>query len=119
MLAPQVRLLCPEQRGASRYFSLGYMARASQPKKKRRKSKKTKETVIADPAEASAPPLVAVVAPRLVHPPQHRMHIDYAHSITLGRNKELYYLIIVIDSIDFTWAQPSLNRSELEDLILI
>jgi hypothetical protein len=60
---------------------------------------------------------VAVVAPRLVHPPQHRMHIDYAHSITLGRNKELYYLIIVIDSFDFTWAQPSPNCSEPEDLI--
>jgi hypothetical protein len=45
------------------------------------------------------------------------MHIDSAHSITLGRNKELYYLIIVIDSIDFTWAQPSPNHSEPEDLI--
>jgi hypothetical protein len=53
----------------------------------------------------------------LVHPPQHRMHIDYAHSITLGRNKELYYLIIVIDSIDFKWAQPSPNRSKPEYLI--
>jgi hypothetical protein len=93
------------------------LARASQPKKKRRKSKKAKGTVIAAPDEASAPPLVADVAPRLVHSPQHRMHIDYAHSITLGRNKELYYLIIVIDSIDFTWAQPSPNRSEPEDLI--
>ena len=92
------------------------MARASQPKKNRRKSKKAKGTVIAAPAEASDPPVVAV-APRLVHPPQHRMHIDYAHSITLGRNKELYYLMIVIDSIDFTWAQPSPNRSEPEDLI--
>jgi hypothetical protein len=45
------------------------------------------------------------------------MHIDYAHSITLGRNQELYYLMIVIDSIDFTWAQPSPKRSEPEDLI--
>jgi hypothetical protein len=45
------------------------------------------------------------------------MHIDYAHSIILGRNKEIYYLIIVIDNIDFTWAQPSPNRSESEDLI--
>ena len=26
-------------------------------------------------------------------------------------------MIIVIDSIDFTWAQPSPNRSEPEDLI--
>jgi hypothetical protein len=32
------------------------------------------------------------------------MHIDHAHSITIGRNKEQYYLMIVIDSIDFTWA---------------
>jgi len=39
------------------------------------------------------------------------------HSIILGRNREFYYLIIVIDSIDFTWAQPSPNRSEPEDLI--
>jgi hypothetical protein len=93
------------------------LARASQPKKKRRKSKKAKGTVIAAPAPAAAPPLVAVQAPRLVHPPQHRMHIDYAHSITLGRNKEVYYLMIVIDSIDFTWAQPSPTRSEPEDLI--
>jgi hypothetical protein len=45
------------------------------------------------------------------------MRNDYAHSITLGRIKELYYLIIVIDSIDFTSAQPSPNRSEPEDLI--
>jgi hypothetical protein len=80
-------------------------------------SKKAKGTVIAAPAEASAPPLVADVALRLVHPPQHRMHIDYAPSITLGRNKEIYYLIIVIDNIDFTWAQPSPSRSEPEDLI--
>jgi hypothetical protein len=84
------------------------LARASQPKKKRRKSKKAKGTVIAASAEASAPPLLAVVAPRLVHYPQHRMHVDYAHSITLGRNKELYYLIIVSSSGfgDFQWKSP-------------
>jgi hypothetical protein len=52
------------------------LARGSQPKKKRRKSKKAKGTIIAAPAEASAPPLVAVVAPRLVHPPQHRIMIS-------------------------------------------
>ena len=92
----------------------------SEPKKKRRKSKKikkAKEPVIAAPALDAAPLLAAGVAPRLVHPPQHRMHIDYAHSITLGRNKEQYYLMIVIDSIDFTWAQSSPNRSEPENVI--
>ena len=96
------------------------LARASEPKKKRRKSKKikkAKEPVIAAPALDAAPLLAAGVAPRFVHPPQHRMHIDYAHSITLGRNKEQYYLMIVIDSIDFTWAQSSPNRSEPENLI--
>ena len=61
---------------------------ASKPKKKRRKSKKAKEPVITAPALDAAPLLAAGVAPCLVHPPQHRMHIDYAHSITLGRNKE-------------------------------
>ena len=73
--------------------------------------------VIAAPALDAAPPLAAGVTPCLAHPPQHRIHIDYAHSITLGRNKEQYYLMIVIDSIDFTWAQSSPNRSEPEDLI--
>jgi hypothetical protein len=61
------------------------LARASQPKKKkRRKSKKAKGAVIAAPAEATAPDMAAVPPPRLVHPPQHRMHIDHAHSINLG-----------------------------------
>ena len=119
MLAPQVPVLRAPSEAVlpdiSRHATC--LARASQPKKNRRKSKKAKGTVIAAPAPAAAPPLVALEAPRLVHPPQHRMHIDYAHSITLGRNKELYYLMIVIDSIDFTWAQPSPNRSEPEDLI--
>jgi hypothetical protein len=100
MLAPQVRLLCPERRGASRYLPSGYMLGPCESAKEQEEEvQEGQRTVIAAPAEASAPPLVAVVALRLVHPPQHRMHIDYAHSIT---NKELYYLIIVIDSIDFT-----------------
>ena len=41
-------------------------------------------------------------APLLMHLPEHRMHIDFTNSITLGRMKEHYYLIIVVDSIDFT-----------------
>ena len=52
------------------------LARVSQPKKKRRKSKKDKRTVITDPAPSDTPPLVLVEAPRLVHPPQYQMHID-------------------------------------------
>mgnify|MGYP003316596728 FL=1 len=55
--------------------------------------------------------------PRLVHAPKHRMHIDWANSIILSRSKERYYLIMVIDSIDFTWAQPSTSRMEPEDLL--
>jgi len=41
---------------------------ASKPKKKRRKSKKAKEPLIAAPALDAAPPLAAGVAPRLIHP---------------------------------------------------
>ena len=79
------------------------LARASQPKKeKRRKSTKAKGAVIAAPTETAASDMAAVAPPRLVHPPQHRMHIDYAHSIMHGHNKELYYSMIVINSIDFT-----------------
>ena len=59
----------------------------------------------------------ATGAPRLIQAPKHRMHIDFANSITLGRMKERYYLIIVVDSIDFTWAQTSTTRSEPEDLL--
>ena len=55
--------------------------------------------------------------PRLVHPPRNRLHIDFANSITIGRSKERYYLILVINGINFTWAQPSASRSEPEDLI--
>jgi hypothetical protein len=85
MLAPQVPLLCPERRGASRYLSSGYiLARASLPQKKRRKSKKAKGTVLAAPSPAAAPPLMAVVAPRLVHPPQHRVQIRSQYHSWLG-----------------------------------
>ena len=46
-----------------------------------------------------------------------RVHIDFANSITMGRNKEHYYLIFVVDSIDFTWATPCVNRSDPEDVL--
>ena len=87
------------------------LARASKPKKKRRKPKKAKEPVIAAPALDAAPLLVAGVAPRLVHPPQHRMHIDYAHSITLGRNKEQYHLMIVRWPAESHRARPHVFRA--------
>jgi hypothetical protein len=31
-----------------------------------------------------------------------RLHIDFANSITIGRKKEHYYLIFMVDNIDFT-----------------
>ena len=31
------------------------------------------------------------------------LHIDYAHSISLGYSQERYYLILVVDGIDFVW----------------
>ena len=35
----------------------------------------------------------------------------------MGRNKEHYYLIFVVDSIDFTWATPCVNRADPEDVL--
>ena len=49
--------------------------------------------------------------------PKHRMHIDFANSITLGWMKERYCLIMVVDSIDFSWPQTSTTCSEPEDLL--
>jgi len=45
------------------------------------------------------------------------MHIDFANSITLGRMTERHFLIIVVDSIEFTWAQSSTTRSKPEDVL--
>ena len=45
------------------------------------------------------------------------LHIDYAHAISLGYAKEKYYLILVVDGIDFVWGQTCTTRSSPEDLI--
>jgi hypothetical protein len=36
----------------------------------------------------------------------------------MGYHKEKYYLILVVDGIDFVWAQSTTTRSSPEDLIL-
>eukprot|EP00961_Rhodomonas_salina_P257591 3480831-Rhodomonas_salina.3 len=40
------------------------------------------------------------------------MHIDYTHAISLGYNKpeEGYYLLIVVDGVDFIWAPSSVTK---------
>ncbi len=38
------------------------------------------------------------------------LHINYAHSISLGYSKEKYYLILVVDGIDFVWGQTCTTR---------
>ncbi len=45
--------------------------------------------------------------------PSNGLHIDYAYSISLGFNKERYYLIMVVDGIDFIWASASQYRSKM------
>ncbi len=48
-------------------------------------------------------------------------HIDHAHSISIGRLGEKYYLMIVIDGIDFLWPQTCQTRTpslrDPEDLL--
>ena len=46
-----------------------------------------------------------------------RLHIDFAHSISVGVHKEKYFLIMVLDGIDFTFCSASARRTEPEDLI--
>eukprot|EP00961_Rhodomonas_salina_P077637 1041464-Rhodomonas_salina.1 len=42
------------------------------------------------------------------------LHMDYAHSITLGYNKEQYYLLFVVGGRNFMWASPTTTRKEPE-----
>jgi hypothetical protein len=44
-------------------------------------------------------------------------HIDHAHSISLVRLGEKYYLMILIDGIDFVWTQTCQVRTNPEDLL--
>eukprot|EP00961_Rhodomonas_salina_P254455 3438285-Rhodomonas_salina.1 len=45
------------------------------------------------------------------------LHIDYAHSIALGYHNQQYFLIMVIDGVDFMWASPTTTKSDPESLI--
>eukprot|EP00961_Rhodomonas_salina_P102711 1381352-Rhodomonas_salina.1 len=40
--------------------------------------------------------------------------INFAHAITVGKNKERYYLVIVTHCIKFTWGVPTSDRERLE-----
>jgi hypothetical protein len=49
----------------------------------------------------------ATGAPRLMQVPKHRMHINFANNITLGRMKERYYLIIVLTASILLGLRPA------------
>jgi hypothetical protein len=44
-------------------------------------------------------------------------HIDHAHSISIDRLGEKYYLMIVIDGIELVWSQTCQVRTNPEDLL--
>jgi hypothetical protein len=46
-----------------------------------------------------------------------RLHIDYAHSISIGVHKEKYFLLMTLDGIDFTFCSATVDRTEPESLI--
>jgi len=48
---------------------------------------------------------------------QHDLHVDYAHSISIGYKNEAYYLVMVIDRVDFLWAAPTAHKSNPESLL--
>jgi len=47
----------------------------------------------------------------------HVLHIDHAHSIAIGEKGERYYLMMVVDGVDFLWATPSRHTSTPECVI--
>ena len=50
-------------------------------------------------------------------PALRRLHIDYAHSISIGVHKEKYFLLMTLDGIDFTYCSATVDRTEPESLI--
>eukprot|EP00961_Rhodomonas_salina_P264942 3581589-Rhodomonas_salina.1 len=46
-----------------------------------------------------------------------RNYTYYAHSITLGYNKERYYLLFVVGGRNFMGASPTTTRKEQEVLL--
>jgi hypothetical protein len=50
-------------------------------------------------------------------PAVRRLHIDYAHSISIGVHKEKYFLLMTLDGIDFTFCSATVDRTEPESLI--
>jgi hypothetical protein len=59
-----------------------------------------------------------LLAKKTVTFPSNGLHIDYTYSISLGFNKEHYYLIMVVDGIDFIWASTSQDLSSPGNMIL-
>jgi hypothetical protein len=57
-------------------------------------------------------------AKKTVTSPSNGLHIDYTYSISLGFNKEHYYLIMVVDGIDFIWVSVSQDHSTPKNMIL-
>jgi hypothetical protein len=45
------------------------------------------------------------------------LHIDYAHSISIGMHKEQYFLLMTLDRIDLTFCSATVDRTEPESLI--
>eukprot|EP00961_Rhodomonas_salina_P204239 2755944-Rhodomonas_salina.1 len=48
---------------------------------------------------------------------QEELHMDYAHSISLGYYKEKYYLLFIVGGQNFMWVTPTRTRMEPEDLL--
>eukprot|EP00961_Rhodomonas_salina_P174697 2356416-Rhodomonas_salina.1 len=45
------------------------------------------------------------------------LHIDYAHTISIRHRNEQYYLMIVVDGVDFLWANPTKTKLLPEELL--
>ena len=47
----------------------------------------------------------------------HDMHVDYAHTIAVGYHNQRYYLVMVIDWVDFMWASSTATKDNPEALL--
>jgi len=77
---------------------------------------KLRRTVVANAVnlEASA----VTNEPQTDLPALRRLHIDYAHSKSIGMHKQKYFLLMTLDGLDFTYCSATADRAEPESLIM-
>ena len=113
---PDFRAMLPRYRDPTVGVSLGARGyRTSRRVQRHGSQKQGSPPVAGDAARPSALPQENQDVLKKLRQMKLGAHIDHAHSISIGRLGEKYYLMIVIDGIDFLWPQTCQTRTHPEE----